>query len=308
MIQRYRKILVSLNLTDLDPTVVAFANLVTQLTQPDRVELVNVLNTRNLPAEVVEEYPALVDAGAESNEKRIRELVAEHIQASSTREVQLHVFRGTPVEELVRHAKSEEIDLIIVGRDPKKERSGTLPERLAREAPCSVLVVPKGAEPAIRSILVPVDFSEHSAAAFERAVAFGKAAKIGALSCLHVFDVPAGYGKAGKTYDEFTEIMKEHAEQAWRKFRRQLDPKGLEIRPLFRRAAFPSQAICDEAAEAEIDLVVMGARGQSAKKNLFVGSVSQRVVNTTHAPLLVVKSKRASAGLLDALYGIMGSA
>lgn len=303
---RYKKILVSLNLTELDRAVIRYVDMIVKLTRPDQVELVNVVNTRQVPKDIAAEYPALIDAAVESNEKALRELAAQHIEPSPSCDIQVRVFWGTPLEELVRHAKSQEIDLIIVGKDPGKARSGTLPERLARMAPCSVLAVPKGSQPRIRKILVPVDFSEHSAAAFERAVAFGKAAELSSLSCLHVYDVPGSYQKTGKTKEEFADIMKRSAEEGWRKFRRQLDPKGLELETHFKRAAYPTEAIKEAAGEFGVDFIVMGARGSSATKNLLLGSVSQRVINGTPVPLLTVKSKRESSGLMDVLYQIFG--
>jgi len=303
---RYRKILVSLNLSDMDPVVLRYANLIAELTQPDRVELVNVVNTRHLPKDVVAEYPELVDAAVQSNSKALRELADKYLQPSPSCDVQVHVFSGVPAHELVRYAKSQETDLLLVGRDPKNDRAGTLPERLAREAPCSVVVVPRGSKPAIRSILVPVDFSEHSATAVERAVLFAQTADVSAVTCLHTYDIPGQYRKTGMAYEEFAEIMKKHAEEAWEKFRQKIDSDGIELKPIIRRAAFPSQAIKDEVAQSGFDFVIMGARGRSASRNLMLGSVSQRVINATTVPLLAVKSKRESAGFMDILHEIFG--
>lgn len=51
----------------------------------------------------------------------------------------------------------------------------------------------------------------------------------------------------------------------------------------------PSATICGYADSHNIDLIVIGNRGHSGIKKLFLGSVSQKVVSNAHQPVLVVK-------------------
>lgn len=305
---RYKRILVSLSLSDLDPSVISYANLIVQLTKPERLELVSVVSTSNLPPDVVSRYPALVDATAQSNTREIQRMATRHLQAPVGCDVRVHVYRGNPLEEIVNHAKAEDTDLILVGRDPKKDRSGTLPERLSRVGPCSVLVVPKGARPAMGSILVPVDFSVHSGTAVKRAASMGRAARLKSVYCLYVYDIPGNYRRTGISFDEFGTVMKQDAEARWQRFRASLDNRGLELILIHRRGALPTQVIKDEVTQSEFDLVVMGARGQSAARNLLLGTEAQRSINATQAPLLIVRSKREATGMLETLSEVFGQA
>jgi coenzyme F420-reducing hydrogenase alpha subunit len=66
----------------------------------------------------------------------------------------------------------------------KSESNGPFVEKLARKAPCSVMVVPSGRSVANRHILVTPDFSEHSARAMEVVAAFARARKLRA--CLKI--------------------------------------------------------------------------------------------------------------------------
>lgn len=50
----------------------------------------------------------------------------------------------------------------------------------------------------------------------------------------------------------------------------------------------PADTICQEAAKADVDLVVVGARGLGAAGRLLVGSVSEKVVREAGRPVLVV--------------------
>ena len=63
-------------------------------------------------------------------------------------EVVRSVIQGTPFVEIVRYAKSEGIDLIVVGSHGRTGLShmllGSVAERVVRKAPCPVLTVRPG--------------------------------------------------------------------------------------------------------------------------------------------------------------------
>ena len=50
----------------------------------------------------------------------------------------------------------------------------------------------------------------------------------------------------------------------------------------------PAEKILDVAAREEIDLIVMGSRGQTAMGHLFLGSIAQRVGQSSRVPVLLV--------------------
>jgi nucleotide-binding universal stress UspA family protein len=51
----------------------------------------------------------------------------------------------------------------------------------------------------------------------------------------------------------------------------------------------PAQAILDYAQTHQFDLIVVGSRGLSAIKELFLGSVSNELVHHSKIPVLVIK-------------------
>ncbi|ETO20899.1 hypothetical protein RFI_16310 [Reticulomyxa filosa] len=48
--------------------------------------------------------------------------------------------------------------------------------------------------------------------------------------------------------------------------------------------------ICGAAKMLDVDLIVMGSRGLGKVKQFFMGSVSKHVVETSHCPVLIVKT------------------
>lgn len=51
----------------------------------------------------------------------------------------------------------------------------------------------------------------------------------------------------------------------------------------------PAQTICEVAREGKYDLIVMGSRGLSAFSELFIGSVSHKVIQHASCPVMIVK-------------------
>ncbi|GGH88672.1 nucleotide-binding universal stress UspA family protein [Pullulanibacillus pueri] len=51
----------------------------------------------------------------------------------------------------------------------------------------------------------------------------------------------------------------------------------------------PVQVICEHAQVNDFDLIVVGSRGVSGIKKLVLGSVSQKVIQESECPVLVVK-------------------
>jgi nucleotide-binding universal stress UspA family protein len=64
------------------------------------------------------------------------------------------VVEGTPLTELIYRCSIHAIDLILVGNRREQRKSGALPEKLALDAPCSVLIIPEGAKPKLTKTLV----------------------------------------------------------------------------------------------------------------------------------------------------------
>jgi nucleotide-binding universal stress UspA family protein len=265
----------------------------------EKVHFVHVANSLDIPSEIRSQYPALLETVDEKH--RMQETVKEHFECHPDSEVAFEVVAGVALVELLRLARQEEIDLVLVGKKTGDEGDSILPKQLARKAPCSVLSIPEGAEPRITKVLVPVDFSEYSADALDVAIAFASASTLPDILCLHVYEVPVGYYKSGNTYEDFAEILRQGAEKTYRRLLSRFDLKGVSVTPLIKLAPDPSWAIRELVVEKCVDLLVVGARGRTVAAAVLLGSVTERLLRSTDVPLLAVKKKGEGLGLLDAL-------
>lgn len=141
----------------------------------------------------------------------------------------------------------------------------------------------------IKSILVPIDFSELSKKALDYAVAF--AAQFGArLTLLHVLEPVTGPGLGNLA----PLVMENDKLVADRKARldklakqRGISPKIVE--KLLVRCGRSFVEVADAARTLKIDLIIIATHGFTGLKHTFLGSTTERVVRYAPCPVLVVR-------------------
>lgn len=298
---RYRRLLVGLSLDNQDGSSISYAAMVSQLAKSEKVYFVHVASSFDIPEDLAREYPDLIQPVDESAERAMRELISKYFDGNPEAQIEHEIEEGSPLVELLRRAKQLQIDLIIMRKRRKPTASGTLLEKIARKAPCSVLFVPEGCQARFTNILVPIDFSDSSANAMDVALAFASSSGIKKIYCVHIYEVPIGYYKTGKSYEHFAKIIKGHAEKQYRDFMDKIDLKGVSVIPIFELAKQERKGIEAAAKEHQADLLIMGARGRKAGAGVLLGSVTEDLIRTSNIPLLAVKKKGTGMSILDAL-------
>lgn len=300
-----KKILVGLDLTEMDVTLIKFASFIAKASSSQKVYFINVIRELHLPEEVQKEFPKLLDNALEERKAHITDLVKANFDAENT-DFTITVKEGVPAKKMLKYSLEKSIDLIMVGRKVNLKGSGLISYRLARRAACSLFIVPEGLEPKIKNLLVPSDFSDYSIIAMEEAI--NLAIKIKAqIVVQNVYNVPAGYHFTGKTFEEFSKIMEKHARRDYRKFIKQIDTKGVKPKVIYSldKNDDPVEDIYEMALKLRPDCVIIGAKGRTATTALFLGSLAERLVQVNKKfPLFVVRPKGKNAGILDYLLEI----
>ena len=155
----------------------------------------------------------------------------------------------------------------------------------------------------IKSILVPIDFSEGSTAALATARALGE--KLGAeLELLHVWEgdersmptlvVDIENGTAARLLSEYRAhgVAMERATAVLVN----IAADGLRFRARFESGS-PAETIARVASEAGHDMVVMGTHGRRGLRRMMLGSVAEAVVRTCPVPVLTVHAEEKAAAL-----------
>ena len=156
----------------------------------------------------------------------------------------------------------------------------------------------------IKRIICPVDFSEVSRHAFDRALAVARSYG-GAITVLHVLPTPSHvpavpYGPEGPGPFGFEVPDRLHVLSELSRFLRIEQPGDVSIRQEVIEAGSIHKEILVQASRTSADLIVMGTHGRSGVDHLFLGSVAEKTLRTSSIPVLTVPRRAAdvpAAGL-----------
>ncbi|MEQ8925121.1 MAG: universal stress protein [Fulvivirga sp.] len=300
----FKKILVGLDTSALDETLIKYAAFIVDHTSAEKVEFVNILRNLNIPTEVRKEFPELVETAINDRKAKIRESIKSLFKTQKKIKFSINVKKGQ-AGDLLNIAQKSNSDLIIVGQKKTLDGTGVTTLRLARRASCNLLIVPENVEPKAEKLLVPIDFSNYAKLALEQTIDFAvKNDSKPEVICQNVYTVPAGYHYTGKSFEEFAEIMKKNAQNGFAKFMKKIDKRNIKISDVYSLDTNDNLAsdIYDLADEINPDFIIIGAKGRTATAALFLGSLAEKMVNEKmNHPLLVVRFKGKNAGLIETL-------
>jgi len=151
-------------------------------------------------------------------------------------------------------------------------------------------------DPRKRRILVPIDFSEGSRAAFERALELARALD-GEIVLLNAVDASGLYVAAIEPLLDVGSLaiqIRNSAKEELAKFAAAVE--GAEGRIAWTEVVDgrPIEAILQRAREIHADLIVMGTHGRTGVSRLFLGSVAERVTRSATCDVMVVHGPKAA--------------
>jgi nucleotide-binding universal stress UspA family protein len=140
----------------------------------------------------------------------------------------------------------------------------------------------------IKSILVAVDGSEHSLKAVRYACAMGP--PLGAdVVLLHVVPMLVSATPYHDTVsDQPFLALQKVGEDILARAKALANDCNCQAVDMISHGD-PAAKIIDIASERGIDLIILGSRGISGIRQLFVGSISNKVARTAHCPVMIVR-------------------
>lgn len=142
----------------------------------------------------------------------------------------------------------------------------------------------------LRTILVPIDFSDDSAKALDYAIELAKLFPGAKLHLMHCYPINVGgvspYGIV--IPESFDRECREAATRQLDVWAEKVTAAGVPVECTVT-SRFPSEAIASHAEDIGADLIVMGTRGLTGLKHVLLGSVAERTLRVAPCPVLTVK-------------------
>ena len=143
----------------------------------------------------------------------------------------------------------------------------------------------------IKTILCPIDFSDHSRRALDHAVTIARWYE-STITVLHVYPIvaPAAFGlesppPAGAV---LTPADRERLTTAMARFIEASNAPEIPIEIVIGQSSATASEILKEASAMRADLLVIGTNGRSGFDRLMLGSVTERVLHKASCPVLTV--------------------
>ena len=140
-------------------------------------------------------------------------------------------------------------------------------------------------------VLLATDGSEHSFKTIGKAIKLLKQLKAGVTVLSVVEDVPVYKGLGGLSAKETETLhrgIEQIAQEGLEKTRKALSTEGIEASTLLRKGQ-PADVICEVVEEGNYDMVIVGDTGFGGIKELFLGSVSNKVAHKAKTDVLIIK-------------------
>jgi nucleotide-binding universal stress UspA family protein len=287
----YRKILVPLDGSKLAEQILPFARSLAQATQSS-VELLRVNDAERITA-----YAPPLQGGEYLDE------VAKKYFSPATR-VDQTVELGTPAIVIVDRAAGDPACLIAMATHGmsgiRRWLIGSVASKVLQTTANPVLLLRPtgGAEPVAsfepRTIFVPLDGSGLAEKALAHAVALAKRMKP-ELHLVRVYTLPANAyivadGVIAQGTQQFREAMSKEAEDYLDGRVQELRGDGLDRVIATALEGDPASEIIDLATKTENSLIVMSTHGRSGIGRWALGSVAEKVVQHSRAPVLLLRA------------------
>lgn len=283
----FAALLVPTNFTEGCRSAIARA-LALPLAQGARVELLHVL-----PASIPAKVRAAVEARARES---LADAVAQMSSAGSELAVTSALVRGEAHVEIIRHARSIDAELVVIGRHGRRPVRdlfiGATATRVVRLGDTPVLVVNAGGAKPYRRPLVATDLGDTSRHTLELGLRIVDSRTT--VRVVHAFHVPfesfmaptrGALGVVRKPYREkavaqLDALVTPYEHQArWRKIVRAGDARSI---------------VLNEANFNHADVIAIGTHGRSGLARALVGSVAEDVIANARCDVLVARPVRFS--------------
>lgn len=140
----------------------------------------------------------------------------------------------------------------------------------------------------MKSIIVPVDFSEQSENALKVAASLAKG-NDAELLVLHMLELsPAIMNESGFIAQEQVVHLIKTGEKRFEDFLNKPYLKNIKIIPIIKHYKV-FQEVNEIAEKHNADLIIMGSHGTDGLQEIFIGSNTERVVRSSDVPVLVIK-------------------
>lgn len=149
-------------------------------------------------------------------------------------------------------------------------------------------------ENAMKTILVPIDFSKATTSVIDAAVNLAACmeARIVLLHVVQPLIITSDYGLTMENFRETIASSEKHAERRLAEIAEALKTRDVPNVAIVQISGPANIGIIDQAQKHAADYIVMGSHGHTAIYDLLIGSTTQHVLRKAACPVVIVPHVR----------------
>lgn len=297
----FKKVLVGLNGTERDNTVIKNIATMSQFMAIDKIFFLHCESIPFLPKGLLKKYQEVETKTSGNLSDLLTKTIVDNFPDISKYNYDLVIKSGDRSECLINFVTENDIDFLALGREQFPGISYQT-RKIGHLATCSIGLFPLIPKDKFRKIVVPVDFSDISIRGLDRAYFYQKNNPEIDVIPVHFYEVPVGYYKIGKSYQEFNDIIRFNAKTSFEKSFEKLEfkPNTPTFDLLNIKGGSVTNRIFNYTLLKDADLIIMGSRGRTSFASFMLGSVAVKLMELIyHIPLIIEKDKQKNLGLSE---------
>jgi nucleotide-binding universal stress UspA family protein len=271
----FKKILVALDLTEMDDFLLRYVLFLVRKFKIEEVYFIHNIKRYDLP-EAIDEV--LIEIG-KPLEQLITEALKEKIESvfsesDITPSISVKHSDST-AHTLTDIAKKLNVDTIVLGKKNAFKGTGLQVGKILQLANQSVLLVPDSTLDNITNLVVPIDFSKHSKKLLNIAKDIANNA-IANLNTVHIYELPRWFFPYVPEEKANVSLLKD-AEKSYQKLVASTDLEDTKCVFLSGKDKGIAKTIQAYAVKQKANFVVLGSKGKNQFTGFQLGSVAAKV-------------------------------
>lgn len=279
-------IIVGLDLSMMDQYLLKYMQVLDQILDINKVTYIHNLKVGELPKELL--VPNSISLIKEKIKGKLTQYFTE---AGVSYDFEILVMvEGYTELAFMNLAKKCSCDLLVLGNKQELEGTGALADKLVRIFPSTILLVPDTYKMPITTIIDAIDFSRYTTSIMTWADRFRNNSKGQKIehSAVHISKSYMGFYPT-MTTKELEKVTKEDIKEKQDKWnKRYANYSDIDIVPAGERNI--SASLISYARSKNADFLILGVKGTTGFKEIFLGSVANHLLHRpTNTCLLFVK-------------------
>jgi nucleotide-binding universal stress UspA family protein len=300
-------ILVCLDLSEIDDTLIRYGNFLVDKFKPKSVTFLHVMKAYDIPEEIVSAFPHLDQPLTDVVKEELQDKIDQQFIKLENTQCNVKVkTEASTTDTIIRYARENNITLTLMGKKIGYEGQGGIVRKVISIIPSSVILISETTKPQIEQILVRMDFSKMSGMALKMALRFGEAtgAKV---SCHHAYKLPLKYFPQSSPENDkkLLKHVNKHSQKEYEKFLNKMgiSPEQIPCTHSLDPGNDEAHILYKQALTTGADIIMIGSKIKSQLADIIIDSTSEKLAGTDkNIPVLIVKDRKQTIGFLKALF------